>query len=398
MGITNTAVTNILLLEMNYPTYVGGIMAALSNLGFILFIAIFGNLADRMPRRKALRILLVIGLFIAFTRFIPLTTVPNLVVFGACHLVEGGITGLFWPIQQSYTIIAQEEGIKQRNRYIAGYNLGWNSGVIFGFLLGFFLVDFWGTNVICFWVNLITAGAMVLIVFTVVFDHKKDLLPKLPPDSGDRDREDFPTLEKVTQKPRPASYLFPVGLILPILLVHSFADGSLQILVPLKIKAFGLASAEVYLLSFFKYLIQTFSSVIGPRFRESHIHHFLLVCPILIAGAWILFGISSTFPLAILAVALSGLVQGFLYANGMKAITQKTTEINSSKLFAYFQFTMGFGRMSGPFVMGILAGLAFAAGLSVLVVFGITMSIIGTIFYIEKRGLEKKENITPALP
>ncbi|MHA1734665.1 MAG: MFS transporter [Promethearchaeota archaeon] len=437
MGITGTAVTNLLLLEMGYPAAVAGVVAGLSSLGFVAFIAAFGNLADRTGRRGALRAITGASLLVSFTRFIPLTSLANLVAFSAFHLVDGGLSGLFWPVQQSYAVVAEAQDPPRGNSYIAGYNLGWNSGLIAGYFLGAVLVDALGTNYACFYANLVAVALSFALSMAAVPGFRHD-----PPAAGvggtggdtrEGTRDGDPEGARggaldgaqgwvrggiragTRAEPKKGareggdasapSAIFPVYLVLAAMLVHSFADGALAIVGPLKVSRLGGSSAEVFLLATCKAVAQTTTSTLGAHLPDRSNSAFLVACPGLIAAAWWGFGAAATLPGVLLSVALSGTFQGLLYANGMKALTKIAGEEaggkskvagtggagmyrgngggedaggkRSNRHFAYFQFTMGFGRMSGPVVMGVLAGVSPNAGVYVVCAFGVAMAGAG---------------------
>jgi MFS family permease len=98
--------------------------------------------------------------------------------------------------------------------------------------------------------------------------------------------------------------------------------------------------------------------------------------PLGIALSWVYFGLGGDFWASIIALALSGVTQGFLYAAGLKYLAQKAQKIGQNKMFAYFQITMGSGRTLGPFVMGMVAEVSFLFGIGTLASLGILMSCI----------------------
>ncbi len=71
MGIMSAAVSSMLIIELGQPAWLAGVVGAVNNLGFVLFIIFWGNLADRMPRYKALRLLLSISVVAGAVRLLP---------------------------------------------------------------------------------------------------------------------------------------------------------------------------------------------------------------------------------------------------------------------------------------------------------------------------------------
>jgi MFS family permease len=253
MGIMSAAVSSMLILELGQPAWVAGVVGAVNNLGFVLFIVFFGNLADRMPRYKALRLLLTLSVITAAVRLLPLTTPTNITIFSIFHFLEGGACGLFWCVVQSYALVAHRLGEKERDNFLSGYNFSWNIGIIGGFLLGTIFVPLASTNYISFWINFINAAISGVLAFTSVKDERdteplplKAMSPIAPTQRVDLDT-------KVNQALR----LYAPYVVLLILLVHPFADGSLTVLGPLKIKFLLMDSTAVYSLFLVKYITQT---------------------------------------------------------------------------------------------------------------------------------------------
>lgn len=173
--------------------------------------------------------------------------------------------------------------------------------------------------------------------------------------------------------------MLPILLVFALLLVHSFADGSLKILGPLKVDQLALSSASTYLLMFAKASAQTVTSIWGARASPRWTGRLLAWCPVGIGIAWVGFGLAGTLPVAMLAIAGSGIFQGLIYAAGMKQITIHATAATSSRYFGHYQVTMGFGRMAGPFLMGFVSALGFLWGVGTLVAFAGAMALAAAI-------------------
>ena len=375
MGIMSAAVSSLLILEMGQPAWIAGVLGAVYNLGFVLFIVFLGNLADRMPRHKALRLLLTFSVITSILRLLPLSSPENIAIFGIFHFLEGGACGLFWCVVQSYAFVAHRVGEKARDGFLSGYNFSWNVGVIGGYLLGTVFVPMAGTNYIAFWINFINAFISGVLVFASVKDVRviesltpEESLPKLIASPLENESPDTSALR-----------MYAPYLVLFFLLVHSFADGSLTVLGPLKIRTFALDSTSVYILFLVKYTTQTIASALGPRVRISRLPLLLQIMPLGIALSWVYFGFAGDFWSGAISLALSGMTQGFLYAAGLKYLAQKAQHTSQNKMFAHFQITMGSGRALGPFIMGLVAEVSFPFGIGTLAGLGIIISGVAII-------------------
>jgi MFS family permease len=291
----------------------------------------------------------------------------NLAIFSTFHFLEGGVSGLFWAILQSYTLIALRDGPEARNTYLAGYNLGWNSGVIAGYILGALLVFFTGTNESVFWANFVTSVVIAIIIFAAVKESSED-------SKGIVVAKGLGVIEgKNPAQTREITDIFPPAFIFILLLVHSFADGALLVLGPLKIAALALSSPFVYVLSLAKYACQTVTSTLGAKIKEKDIPRAFQICPLVIAAAWAVIGITPEFVSTIIAATVSGAAQGVLYAVGLKTISNYAQKTGKTQYFSIFQITQGGGRGIGPFVMGYVGAWDFMAGTGIIVAFGTVM-------------------------
>ena len=367
MSLTSAGTSSLLILELHYPAWVAGIVSASYNMGFVVFLLIWSHLPERMPRQRALRILLSISVLTGAMRLLPLTNNTNLVIFGTFHFLEGGVSGLFWAILQSYTLVALKDGTEARNAYLAGYNLGWNSGIIAAYGLGTVLVLFTGTNTSVFWANFFVSVMMAAVIFAMPSDG----LEKAgnAPETGDPEnfqREDPVKACQITD-------VFSPAFIFVLLLVHSFADGALLVLGPLKIQELNLDSPYVYLLSLAKYACQTVTSTLGAKISEKNIHWAFQACPLIIAAAWAVIGVAPELIMTLIAAIVSGAAQGILYAVGLKTISNCAQKTNNTQYFSLFQITQGGGRGIGPFVMGYVGEANFLAGTGIIVAFGTFM-------------------------
>ncbi len=375
MGIISAAVSSMLIIELGQPAWLAGVVGAVNNLGFVLFIVFLGNLADRMPRYKALRLLLAISVAAAAVRLLPLTTPANIAVFSILHFLEGGVCGLFWCVMQSYALVAHSIGEKERDNYLSGYNFSWNIGVIGGFLLGTIFVPLAGTNYISFWINFMNAAISGVLAFTSVKDEQH-IMPSKPEVLS---KEIMTVAINEEGAVTRALKIYAPYLVLLILLVHSFADGSITVMGPLKIKYLLLSSEAVYILMLVKYTTQTVACSFGPRISLTRLPLVLQIMPLGIALSWIYFGFAGDFLSCVISLALSGVAQGFLYAAGLKYLAQKAQKVGQNKMFAWFQITMGSGRGLGPFVMGMVAEISFPFSIGTLVIFGIIMTCIALV-------------------
>ncbi len=382
MGIGSAAVSSMLIIELGQPAWIAGVVGAVYNLGFVLFILFLGNLADRMPRYKALRLLLALSVVTGAVRLLPLTTPSNIAIFSIFHFLEGGACGLFWCVVQSYALVAHRISEKDRDHFLSGYNFSWNIGVIGGYLLGTVFVPLVGTNYISFWINFINAAIMGVLAFTSVKDERNAVAV---PHEEQIPQVISPKIE-LNNSTNKALQLYAPYLVLLILLVHSFADGSLTVLGPLKIKAILLDSGAVYTLFLVKYTTQTVACSLGPRIPIARLPLIFQVMPLGIAFSWIYFGLAGDFWAGLLSLSFSGIAQGFLYAAGLKYLAQIAQRGGSqNKMFAWFQITMGGGRGLGPFVMGIVAEISFPFGIGTLACFGILMTGIAVVTSKQKK-------------
>ncbi len=384
MGIMSAAVSSMLILELGQPAWVAGVVGAVNNLGFVMFIVFLGNLADRMPRYKALRLLLALSVITAAMRLIPLTTPTNITIFSIFHFLEGGACGLFWCVVQSYALVAHRMGEKERDNFLSGYNFSWNIGIIGGFLLGTVFVPLASSNYVSFWINFINATISGVLAFTSVKDERDAI--SLPHEANSPISPIVPTSRvELDAKVNQALRLYAPYVVLSILLVHPFADGSLTVLGPLKIKFLLMDSTAVYGLFLIKYITQTIACAIGPRIPISRLPLVLQVMPLGITLSWVYFGLAGDFWAGVIALALSGVTQGFLYAAGLKYLAQKAQNIGQNKMFANFQITMGSGRTLGPFVMGMVAEISFPLGIGTLASLGVLLTCIAVATSISRR-------------
>ncbi|GAB4320254.1 MAG: hypothetical protein Kow0069_24180 [Promethearchaeota archaeon] len=372
VGVTSGAVSNLLVLELGRPGAVAGVVVGANAAGFVASVAIWGNLAEKRPRRSSFATLQLILLATAFAKYLPLDDAFGLITFTAAYTVEGSANGLFWPVQQSYASLAAERGDWIRDRYIAGYNLGWNAGFIAGYASGVLLVFVTGSNYWCFHANLFC----VVLAFPVLSKVAPDGHFRPPPVSP----EHSPAGPNSPSNPSPRPVDPHVALVFATLLVHSYADGASRVLVPLKVEGLGFrswteysavsGSSASFAFSLVKAFSQTATSYLGPRLRESLAKPVLASTAAGVAACWALFGATNWTGGAYLAMGASGACQGVLYATGMKVLTSHSQRRGSTKIFAHFQFTMGLGRAVGPVVSGFVADWSFAGAVWTVSTFG----------------------------
>lgn len=169
------------------------------------------------------------------------------------------------------------------------------------------------------------------------------------------------------------------------LLTHSFTTGGLTIFLPAKIKAFSLPSFVTYIFFFEQSLAQTASITAGGKIKERFITPSILAGPAIIALGWLLVGIG-TDGLAISAgILVQSIMQGILYAAGMRYLTNIAQATGDAGLFSRFQFVMGFGRTAGPFIFGLLIELGMEVAYTATVIFDVAVFASAAIVLVVRR-------------
>jgi len=157
------------------------------------------------------------------------------------------------------------------------------------------------------------------------------------------------------------------------LFTHSFTTGGLSIYLPAKILAFSLPSFVSYMFFFEQSIAQTASMTVGGRIKERQVIPAIFAGPAIIGLCWLLLGFSIEGIVMSVAIIVQSFMQGILYASGMRFLTNVAQARGKPGLFARFQFVMGFGRMSGPFIFGVLIEIGLGLAVMATVIFDLAV-------------------------
>ncbi|MHA1699168.1 MAG: MFS transporter [Promethearchaeota archaeon] len=371
MGI---AIVNYLTFEVRFSSWIIGIIAAIYSAGFFTFNLGFSSFINRFKRKTILSFVSLVITACSFGYLIPISDLVSLIVFCVFRFFEGGVTGIFWSTVQSYSRYMAEISQDYRNRYISRYNAGFNVGIIVGTIIGWSATYMFRTNLLGFYINII----LVLVqLFLILF-----VLRELPPSNGecnrsghvkadndltsqgeDLDKRTLSTLELKTIK---SLSIFMVFLAL---LTHSFSDGAMKVFIPEKLFIISSTSYMSYLIFFEKSISQTITITVGAHIPENWIVRLLIFLPVVIGAGWLIVGFHSSVVVMSFGFIMLGGVQGVLYSAGMRFLTNVSHQQRDSRIFTFYQVTMGGGRMIGPFILGFLLE------------FGLNVAFLSIIFF-----------------
>ncbi|MEX2681862.1 MAG: MFS transporter [Candidatus Sigynarchaeota archaeon] len=370
------ALVNYLLFERGFGTGETGAISAFYNLGFLAFTFLAGRAIDRFGRERLLEIVTLVIFACSVYYLVPIERGPPLVLFVVVRTIDGGATGIFWSAVQSYAKKLADIDQASRNAFTSKYNFSWNAGVIVGTVAGWILTAGTRTNVFGFCLSVIVAGIQFVSIFAMRRTRKM-------PENGQMQSDLANPLAQraLTSEERATMTSIPMILLFLSLLTHSFTTGGLSIYLPAKVLAFSLPSFVSYMFFFEQSIAQTASMTIGGKIKERQVSPAIVAGPAIIGLGWLLLGASIEGIAMSFAIILQSTMQGILYSSGMRFLTNVAQAREQPGLFARFQFVMGFGRMSGPFIFGFLIelGLGLAVGVTVifdLVVFTLLLAAV----------------------
>jgi len=381
-ALMSSSVSNHLLIELGIKESVGSVVSSMFFFGFFFFTMFFGHASDKLGRRNVIILTEGISLFMAALSLIPITNTARLVLFAIYRFIDGGTNGVFWPTVQGYSIFAGRLGKEQKQKFLSGYNFGWNFGVLCGMIGGSIFVYLTGSNYLVFYFNVAIVSLGLLI-------SVKYLKPTFDPFAVN----DTPFLQKQTNDQRNESIIpknqdkqhlnqnssnnvlikkignLPLYVMISVLLIHAFFDGGIIIFSPLKSKSLQVGTYWVFILGLTKASTQTVSTTQTSKVKDSlAIKGLYLVAPCLVM-IWILIALNRSLGVFVVLVALSGMFQGMVYAFCMKITSLKAQNLDSSRPFALYQATMGTGRMIGQLFIGIGAEVNLNFGIWLLIIY-----------------------------
>ena len=405
MGILGAAVSNHLLLELFYEPWIVSLISAMSAFGFLVFTLTLGHISDKYGQKLIFRILFIFKLFFHLFFLIPIKSNTHLVIFGIVNFLNGGLNGIFWPTVQSISVLAEKKGgVKEKNRFMSGYNFSWNFGFILSMILGSIFVYITNSNYQVMWFMLI--GSILGLIISFIFLEDYNSFENDPQKEvsyltgvGDTDVQNINELQNVLEKQNEKgiekgneniNHIFEKILFVSIILIlatHSLTDGAHPISVPLKLTRLGISSFWVFLLTLFKGIPRGISTTLFSHLKEEKIKNYMIISITIITFSWIAFIFANKIYILIIIMIVSGTAQGCIYALGMKIMSIKASKMNSSKPFTYFQATMSGGRMLGPLIIGFTSTISVYFGILILIVFDI-VSIIQFVVYFNKTEKE----------
>jgi hypothetical protein len=318
---------------------------------------------------------------------IPITSHLSVILFAIVFFFDGSFVGMFWPTVQNISVLAEKKGgLLLKNKFMSGYHLGWNLGYLLGMILGTVVLYITESNYNCFILGLIGAMIGSFVAWTTIQKPLSEL-SNVTSDLSQNITNHIPnhmSNQKSLKDMNPFTY-FPFYCILMAMLTHSLIEGSLVIILPIKVGAFP--DFWVFLLGVFKLVTQIISTTRFAFLSEHKILRVLVYALGVLFLVWLtLIFLEDIWSIAI-AMAISGFVQGIIYALNMKLTSYKAKEMKSAKPFSYFQSMMSAGRMIGPPIIGFGAMISISIGISILVIYdGITL----VLFIINARNLQVK--------
>ncbi len=359
MGI---AIINYLLIEKDLQPEFTGIVGAVFSLGFVVFTMFAGNVYERMGRERLLFIISIACVACSIGYLIPITDPITSIIFLVVRCLDGGFNGLFWATVQSYAKLLSDVDARQRNTFTARYNLSWNMGVIGGTVAGWILTQATATNIYGFYVNIFIACIQLIVVSRLA--PARILFSLQSRDAASNDVvTTIPSNRPLTKDELATIGALKPALVYLALLTHSFTTGALSLFVPATIKNLALPSFITYVFFFIQSIAQTTSMTATGHAKERWIVPAILIMPATIGTCWISFGFHASNVGLVAIIAVLAVAQGMLYTSGMRFLTSVAQASRTSSTFSRFQFTMGFGRMAGPFIFGFLIplGMSIAA-------------------------------------
>lgn len=390
-GVMSSAISNHLIRELHYKPWVASIVAAMFFIGFFISTMTIGHISDKYGQKKVIRMILSVKIAFNTLYLIPITSDISLILFAIVFFFDGSFVGMFWPSVQQISVLAEKKGgLLLKNKFMSGYHLGWNLGYLLGMIFGTITVYFTESNYNCFILGLIGSVIGCIVAWTKI---QKPLyeLGKIDLDSLDSNKNNTLNPEKLDQPNSETGIRFkhlPFYCILMAMLTHSLIEGSLVIILPIKVGSS--ADFWIFLLMVFKLVTQTLSTTRSAYISEKRLIRTLIYALFTLFLVWFLLIFSESLWSIAIIMTISGFVQGIIYALNMKLTSYKAREMNSSKPFSYFQSMMSAGRMIGPPIIGFGALISISLGISILVAYDL-MTWIVFLLNIRKESLWKQD-------
>ncbi len=383
-GLMGSAVSNHLLLELDYEDHIGSLVSSMYFFGFLFFTLIFGHASDKYGRKKVILVVEILAVALGIFYLIPIRNNLSLGFFAFWRFLDGGMNGIFWPTIQSYSIFAGKSGPKRKEEFIKGYNFGWNFGLVLGMVGGALLVYVTGSNYLVFYFNLIvvSAGLMVTIIFLKEVPAAIDVSHL--PISQENEVEGGQDVQPDSGKLVKTFGTLPMYTIIIMLLIHAFYDGGILIFAPIKVNSLLRGSFWVFIIGLLKAIAQTFSTVLFSGYSNEKVVFRLKIATFCLALTWLSMVFTRSLWHVVVLAALSGFIQGTIYACCMKLTSFKAQYESSSRPYSFYQATMGTGRMIGQIVIGFGTIIALNSGIWALLIYDLVAMVY---FAYRTRGL-----------
>jgi MFS family permease len=391
VGMMTTASSNHMLLELDLGPGISSFITGLYSAGFMVAALFFGSLSDRWGQHQVLRLTAIMSMIFGGLSLIPITNSFRLWLFALWRFGDGTANGLFWPTVQKYSVFADKYGIREKQRFLGGYNLSWNSGSLFSMILGTALVFLTGDNYQVFYLNFGGAVCGVIVAFFWLQALPEENIPLLDEKTKNDSNRTISNSEQelaanILRRSDPKLLLFPMKLNYMLLLIHSFTDGAISIILPMKVSLLGFGSYWVFLLGLIKSFIQTIISTTMSQIRPSLIFYTYFAVLITMPFLWISFIFVNQIGWVCVILFISGFCQGTIYALGVFITSIQAHSANSAMPYSLFQATMSGGRMAGPWLIGLGTLFSFYGGLWLIIGYDFLISAT-SIGYFAKKGL-----------
>lgn len=351
---------------------------------YIFSPVVFGNLSDRIGRKKSLLIattgnLLLACLFFSCNFFILLPRTGWLIIFIlVLRGLEGMFNGFFWPILQSnisdLTLTYSGNDAQHREELtrkgIGVYNLGWNGGILTGGLLLSLLLSFDRLDLVLTVPMVSNCINLFLVVF--LFAEQKHYLEnnkkqEISKEKGASRSNGFKQMLQGNKLlPFGITYILFYGFLLGIITttttnLYKFKDIAMLIGITDSLRiAFQAASSSKIRFNQSRILLKVtglFASLIGIFFT-------------LVLGT-IFFS-----PVAFLVIyPVLGFVMGIIYTEAMAIMVADKDDKKKGFLMGIFESMIGIGFFLGPLIAGYITEyysyvLSYTTGLlSIFVLF-----------------------------
>jgi len=265
-------------------------------------------------------------------------------IFLLIRLLEGILTGLFWPILgatisslNSYNIV--KENGKWEYKIIQRYTFSVQFGVIFGFLIGAFVLFIISDLQLIFDITLIFM--MIMVIMAILYEEP------LNHEQIENNNLQKPKKNASNWKNIIFAYLIAI--------LYAFIRSSFKFLYPIKFEILDFEHYINYLSSFFLSGSQLVFSYIGMRISNKNLNKTLLIAFIIEFVVFFFTGLSKNLLSLNILIGFMGCTLGILYCYSFKKVISINVEENTSKYSFYYESMVGIGFFSGPLISGIIA-------------------------------------------